>query len=137
MMDGKGIIVDDADAAGKKAFLLQDGKEENYHRLPFSMGVYNRTSRKSPLMIELKDGTIPQDGKFHWYKLGRCQIKPTTIVWMHWTWYIQTPIDGGFFTEGGDNSWDVNVSLKLIGNPYINGSTENGRVLVDSIILVK
>ena len=132
-----GDRVDDADAAGKKAILLPDGTEENYHRFPFSMGVYNRAKKAFLLKLDLKEEEIPQDGKFHWYKLGRCPIEPTAIVWAHWTWWFQTLIDGAFLAEGGDNSWDVNVSLKLTGKPYVKGSEAPAKVLIDSIILTK
>ena len=132
-----GDKVDDPDASGGKAVTFADGTSPNFHRIPFTMGVYNRTKRTFPLNMELKEAEIPQDGKYHWYKLGRCPIEATTVVWAHWSWRFQTLIDGAFETTDGDNTWDVNVSLKLTGKPYIKGSEEPPKVLIDKVILTK
>ena len=132
-----GNKVDDPDAASGKAVILPPGKNDKYHKLPFTMGVYNRTKRTFPLTVKLNEKDIPQDEKFHWYNLGRCPIEPTTIVWAHWSWYFQTLIDGAFPDEDGDNKWEVNVSLKLAGKPYVKDSETPVKVLVDSIILCK
>jgi len=133
--NSKNLTIDE-DAFGGRALKLQERDSKDYHRLPFTMGTYNRNDKKFMLNYSIPEAKIPQDGKYHWYEIGRCEILPGAYTWIHWTWLMQCYIDGAY-CEGEDNNWNVHVSLKLVGEPYVKGSKEKPQVLVDRIILVK
>lgn len=136
MLASRSKAVFDGDAYGGRALVLPERTSANYHRLPFTMGTYNRSKAKFMLNYSIPAEKIPQDGKYHWYDLGRCKIEPSAYVWIHWTWLLQFFVDGAY-TEGEDNMWNVHVSLKLDGPPYVQDSKNKPAVMVDRIILIK
>ena len=135
--DWHGTAVVDEDSPMKMVRMLNNENTENFHRLPFQMGIYNKRKNLFQTTVKLDADQIPQDGKFHWHKLGRFEIMPTSILWTHWTWKLQMPLDGAYLGEGADNTWDIYVSMKLTGKPYIKGSEEPAKVLMEAILLVK
>ncbi len=129
--------VTDPDGVGGKAGILPDNEtRDDYHARPFNLGIYNRTQKKILVNRTIPQEDIPQDGKFHLVHLGRFDIEPTTIVWVHWSWLISIGIDTTYLPEA-DNQWDVYVSIKLVGPPYQKGSLEKPQVLVDRVLLVR
>ncbi len=129
--------VPDPDGVGGKAAILPDNEtREDYHTRPFNLGIYNRAQKKILVSRTIPQEEIPQDGKFHLIHLGRFDIEPTAIVWVHWSWLISIGIDTAYLPEA-DNQWDVYVSVKLAGSPYQRDSQEKPRVLVDRILLVR
>ena len=130
-------IVEDADGVAGKACLLLGGEnEKDYHRLPFSMGIYCQATKSDMVSKSLPAEEIPQDGKFHLYPLGKHTIEPTMIVWVHWTWLISIFIDTAYL-PGANNAWDVYASVKLAGPPYQKNSKAPAQVLVDRVLLVR
>ena len=57
-------------------------------------------------------------------------------VWIHWTWNMQCFVDDVYRADE-DNMWDIYVSLKLQGSPYVEGSEKPAKVFVDRVVLVK
>ena len=135
--DWHGTAVIDNDSPMKNVRMLNNEKTENFHRLPFQMGIYNKRKQLFQTTVKLGADEIPQDGKFHWHKLGRFEVMPTSILWTHWTWKLQMPLDAAYLGEGEDNTWDIYVSMKLTGKPYIKGSEDPAKVLMEAILLVK
>ncbi len=135
--DWHGSAVIDEDSPSKHVRMLDNEKGDDFHKLPFQMGIYNKRKHLFQATVKLGADEIPQDGKFHWLKIGRYEIMPTSILWTHWTWKLQMPLDGAYLGEGKDNKWDIYVSMKLTGKPYIKGSEEPAKVLMDAILLVK
>jgi hypothetical protein len=130
-------VVADPDGVGGKAFLLPPNESRtDYHTRPFNLGVYNRVQAKTLANRTIPPEEICQDGRFHLYHLGRLDIKPATIVWVHWTWLISILVDSAYLPNA-DNEWDVYASIKLVGNPYQKDSSDNPQVLVDRILLVR
>ena len=134
--DSKKIVEDADGVAGKACLLLGGENEKEYHRLPFSMGIYCQAKKNDMVSKSITPEEIPQDGKFHLYPLGKHTIEPTTLLWVHWTWLISIFIDTAYL-PGANNEWSVYASVKLVGQPYQKDSKEPAKVLVDRVLLVR
>ena len=100
------------------------------------MGVHASDLKKPLCKFKLQENEIPQDEKYHLYHLGRASVTPRTLIWFHWTWLIQVNISSVYIADS-DNEWDVYVSLKLTGEPYVKGSKSEAGVYCDRVILAK
>ena len=126
-------IVPDPDAAGGMAARYLG--EPGHHRRPAAFGVYNGRRRVFGPSVTLKDP--PQDQKYHWYKIGRFPVENGVLVWAHWTWWITVNLNRAHNPAATDNTYDVWISLKLVGPAYVKGATGPDAVMVDRVILVK
>ena len=129
-------LIDDPDAYMGHATKLISSTLPDYHRLPFKMGIYCVDPAKFITNLSIPEDKIPQDEKYHWYYLGRFEIMPKTYVWFHWTWRLQQYIES-VYVKDGDNFWNVHVSVKLTGEPYVKGSKEPPSVRLDRVVLTK
>ena len=129
-------LINDADAYMGHAKKLSPSQSQDYHKLPFKMGLYCKDSNKFITNYSIAEADIPQDEKYHWYDLGRFEILPNTYLWLHWTWRLQHYVDSVYIKDG-DNFWNVSVSVKLTGEPYVKGSKSEPQVLLDRVILTK
>ncbi|MBO4344831.1 MAG: DUF4838 domain-containing protein, partial [Victivallales bacterium] len=134
--------VADDDAPSKYPMMLKNENSkflnmdiDKFHRLPFELGIYNNRQELFQMNMTIKAEDIPQDGKYHWIHLGKVKIMPTSFIWCHWSWHLQMPLDA--VCIGGDSTWDVHAAIKLTGKPYVKDSTDDGKVFLDSVILVK
>lgn len=130
------IVIDPDGLAGKAILLPSDASNNDYHKLPFNMGVYCRSTKKIVAYKLIPAEDIPQDGKFHLYPLGKHEIESRSIFWAHWTWLISIPLET-ISTPGQSNEWEVFASVKLVGPPYQKDSKEPTQVLVDRVLLVR
>ena len=90
--------------------------------------------------IALKPEEIPQDGKYHLFKIGRINVKQGTAVWAYEDGRLGVPVDRLFVPDTQDtkiNDWDAYVSLKVRGPAYVKGSTETNGIWMDRVLLVK
>ena len=130
------MLIDDPEAFGGRTAMLEKSKRDNYYRIPHEMGVHASDTKQKLARLKLEEKDIPQDEKYHLYHFGRVTITPMTKVWFHWTWLIYANIGGNFIPDG-NNEWDVYVSLKLTGEPYVKGSQTETGVYCDRVILAK
>ena len=134
-------LVADADAVCGMAYHvpseklnLKKDKKTSAHPLPFEFGLYNWQDRKVKSAPALKRKAIPQDEKYHWYKVGREIITPALYAWFHWSWQVQVHMRGiGIVPE----EMDVWASIKFTGPSYVKGSKKKDDVFVDRVILVR
>ncbi|MFA7158954.1 MAG: hypothetical protein WC299_06575, partial [Kiritimatiellia bacterium] len=105
--------------------------------------------------ITLKPEEIPQDGKYHLYKIGRVEIKPSTTVipgaknmmtrpgttvWALEGRKLGVCVDRLYdaaATNAEANTWNAYISLKVKGPAFVKGSTETNGVWMDRVLLVK
>ena len=101
--------------------------------LPFKMGFYSiRLRTGSGLEFQKED--IPQDEKFHLYKIGRVLVLAPLYIYFDKTWRLQTNLPSiGILGEVRD----IWISIKFQGKPWVEGSQKPGMVLFDRILLVK
>jgi hypothetical protein len=126
----------DPDAAGGMAIRLgkesPDGPAD--HGKPLTIGIYDVTNKIMGPEVTIKKEDIPQDGKYHWYKVGTYPISERTYVWTGY-WLIQIYLNKAFFPPLVRNM-EVNVSMKVLGPAYVEGSKDENSISVDRVILV-
>jgi len=125
-------IVADPDAAGGRAqrFVGQDKD----HREPLAFGITTGPT------VSLNPQEVPQDGKYHLFKIGRKTIKKGMVVWGHASYNLGVKLDWPGIGEAQGpkaNTWDVYISLKVKGPAYVRGSTDRNEVWMDRVLLVK
>lgn len=126
---GKAQIVKDPDAVCGTAFKNRQIK----HQLPFVMGIYySPTKRGQNLHFTAAD--IPQDEKFHLYKVGNELITRPLYIYYDYSWTFRTWLPHiGIIPE----KRDVWVSIKFTGPLYVKGSKSPNAILFDRVLLVK
>lgn len=130
------LVRPDKDAAFGHALQLPHSNHKDWYRIPFYMSVYDSRAGRVPTKLEIQADKIPQDGKFHLYSLGKHVIKPGMKVLIHWSNRISIKLD--FAYASGDNApYEVFVSLKLDGAPYVKGSTKPADIKVDRVLLCR
>ncbi|OGV34404.1 MAG: hypothetical protein A2020_05010 [Lentisphaerae bacterium GWF2_45_14] len=128
-------ITDDKDACGGKALKLVNVKKiENFFGGPLEVYVYNTTLKKRVLSANIQRSEIIADGKYHWYDLGKVSITPGSILMLHRTSHLQTPLDKAV---NPNPEWNLQLSLKFSGPAYITGSKEEDAIWLDRIVLTK
>ena len=117
-------------------YYVHNGKKVKFHQLPFTAGVYNDLSHRSGPAFRLDGKDIPQDEKYHLYKMGKYPFVKGSRIWMHWAWALSFwPRNA--YTETIDYPYDVYISLKFTGPSYVKGSEQKDAVYVDRIILAR
>jgi hypothetical protein len=109
------------------------GEEEAYKK-PLCFGV----SGKAPIFLKPED--IPQDGKYHVFKIGKINVREGTTVWALDGKKIGVNVDRLFVEDAKDgkvNEWNAYISLKIKGPAYVKGSTDANGVWMDRVLLVK
>ncbi|MBU0608831.1 MAG: DUF4838 domain-containing protein, partial [Armatimonadetes bacterium] len=138
-----GVIVADPEAAGGKALRLGNTGAEAHDTDPV-FGLYDQQRKEHGPTLTIPRADVPQDGKYHLYKVGRWRMLPGTRLWGHRSWLVGClDIGDACAAHGADpgpnaTDWEVWVSAKFTGPAYVRGSTdkENGYYL-DRVVLVK
>ena len=109
-------IVADPDAAGGKT-AVPGAKHTNED---VGCGIYDTRTRKYLIRgASLPLDAVPQDGKYHWYYVGRCRLTSEPLLYLHRGWLLQLPLSDSF---GGpeicDNDVAVYISLKVTDKMY-------------------
>lgn len=130
-------LVEDPDAIGGKAVEIVDidVKDRKFHTLPFTGGLYNgKATAKVGPSICLEE--VPQDERYHLYRIGNWSLTNGAKVWLHWTWWFQfNPRDSYMATP--DYPCDVFVSIKFTGPSYVKGSARPDGIFVDRVITAR
>jgi hypothetical protein len=132
---GRQTFVEDSEAAGGMAAAFVEDKEKpDEHKKPLTFGVTGGAT------ITLKPEDVPQDGKYHVFKIGRTNVKKGTTAWAHASRRMGVNVDRLVVADAKDpkvNDWDVFISLKVRGPDYVKGSTEAGGLWLDRVLLVR
>ena len=141
-------VVDDADSIQGKALRLNDQRAEfvginrimpGEHRFVTTEFVLGNHKAEGKVRTVLK--SIPQDEKYHWYRIpGSIELKSPCYFWGH-GWAIQANVSNWYtLTDGNpmDNMWDqVWFSAKFTGPAYVAGSTKENAIFVDMVCVVR
>lgn len=130
---GRQNFVPDAEAAGGMAVAFA-GEGADAHKKPLSFGVTGGPT------ITLQPEQVPQDGKFHVFKIGRTRVKKGTTVWAHAGNRMGVNVDRLLVADAKaptSNDWDAYISLKVKGPDYVKGSTDSNGLWIDRVVLVK
>lgn len=129
-------VVTDPDAAGGKA-LQYLGESPKDHERPLGFGVYDGPRRAFGPSVTLKGADVPQDERYHWYKIGCFAVTDGTRLWAHWTWLLSVPLDQVYDPADADHQRDIWVSLKVTGPAYVKDSKQPNTVSIDRVIVVR
>jgi len=130
---GRQNFVPDAEAAGGMAAAFV-ADSDDAHKQPLAFGVAGGAT------LTLKPEEVPQDGKYHVFKIGRIRVKKGTTVWAHASKRMGVNVDRLAVAETNDpsvNDWDAYISLKVTGPDYVKGSTDATGLWMDRVVLVR
>ena len=106
---GRQNFVEDAEAAGGMAAAFV-ADSDDAHKQPLTFGVTGGAT------VTLQPEEVPQDGKYHVFKIGRTRVKKGTTVWAHASRRMGVNVDRLVVAEAKDpsvNDWDASISLKV------------------------
>lgn len=130
------LIRHDKDAAFGNALELPPRTQSNWFKMPFEMGIYDFSKREHITQLKIPADKLHKDGKYHLYSLGKFKLGQGWQVWVHWSWLLSMKTDFAY-SDGDSREWEIFVSMKLDGKPFVKNSNKAGRVLVDRILLVR
>jgi len=130
---GRQKFVADPDAAGGMAAAFIPKGDDDYQK-PLSFGVTGGAT------LTLKPEEVPQDGKYHLFKIGRVRVTKGTTVWAHASKRMGVDVDR-LVVAGANarnaNDWVAYISLKVKGPDYVKGSTDANGLWMDRVLLVR
>lgn len=145
----KSEIVNDPDSITGKT-LISRGKDASWHgvgkmiqatpavRVPAMKFALANIGAKGEVSTVLQK--VPQDEKYHWYKLkGTIDLHEKSYFWGH-SWAIQFKTDSVYVLSDGiadNNVWECWMSAKFTGPAYVAGSKKENAVSVDMIVLTR
>ena len=103
---------------------------------PLDFGVYDSKNKNS--LHRHFEGKIPQDEKYHWYRLGQFDLGQHSFVWGFF-WTVRCDLSNFHRVADGvenANVWDIWVSAKFTGPAYVPGSKKKNEVYWDQVMLV-
>ncbi len=126
---------DDPEAAGGRAIKAED---QTTGHSGFSFGYYVPKTKKFVQQIDpLPIDKIAQDGKYHYYKIGKVTLDETGFFHAHRSWTDQWFAEH-LYVPGGDNDYIAYISLKAVGPAYVKDSKEKtSAIWSDRVLLVK
>ena len=130
------LIRKDSDAAFGHALELPPRTQPNWFKMPFEMGIYDLNKREHIAKVEIPAAKLYKDGKYHLYSLGKFKLGQGWQIFIHWSWLITMKTDFAY-SDNDNREWEIFVSMKLDGKPFVKNSEKAGRVLVDRVLLVR
>jgi hypothetical protein len=140
---GKALVCRKAGHDLRKQKKDNESDEEHDYTKPFagglypnSFGIYSQNDKRSAATIKTD---VPQDEKYHWYKINAFDFGPNTFLWGFY-WYASVNLNSAFAAADGIpgyNVWETWISVKYTGPAYVKGSTQKNGVFLDRVILVK
>ncbi|MBQ9335772.1 MAG: DUF4838 domain-containing protein [Lentisphaeria bacterium] len=115
---------------------LLPGTKHGFRTTQFKWGNHKDSGRVALVLKE-----VPQDEKYHWFRIpGKLELKPVSYF-VGQGWAIQANTSQFFtLTDGNplDNTWDeVWFSAKFTGPAYVKGSTKENAIYVEAAVLVR
>lgn len=132
--------VDDPDAAGGKAIALKKHpKGKDLHSAKdFKFGVYCETTKKTLASRIIPKSALPQDEKYHFYRIGKITASKSMTVFAHNSWAMQQKFTRfGSSADARENILEVYLSIKFTGSAYVKNSAKEKGVFIDRIVFVK
>ena len=105
----------------------------------FRTTAFHMSSNKNKISLVLKK--VPQDEKYHWYRIpGKIVLDTKSNFWGH-GWGINARTNHWYTLTYGDlkdNTWEqIWFSAKFTGPAYVKGSKKDNAIYVDTVIAVR
>ena len=133
--------VEDKDSVTGSALCLSDlgalkKEDPAFHKKPLIFSLYDRISKKTLQRLTVKK--IPQDEKYHWYRLGKSRLSAKSLVILHWSWWLSSDASGTVFDPLEPGAlYETWVSVKLTGQDYVKNSSQPNAIRLDRIVFVE
>ena len=141
-------VVNDAESIHGKALKMSDPRPENqgankllskkykFYTTQFVLG-----NHKAPGRVELILKELPQDEKYHWFRIpGAIELRAVSYFWAH-AWAVQASTKHWYMLTDGnplDNTWDqVWFHAKFTGPAYVKGSKKENAFYIDMVAVVR
>ena len=115
--------------------LKQFGARNEYCSTAFFLDNLNLGGR-----VELKLDKVPQDEKYHWYRIpGTFDLKSRACFWGH-GWGIQMRVSHVYVLTDGvanNNLWQGWFRAKFTGPAYVKGSKQRNAIWIDLVALTR
>ena len=130
---GGARIVPDKAAHGGQAMRIKERRKAAI----LTFGVYDGSKKRHQKTIRLPKEKIPQDGKYHYYSVGKVKLGKSSFLWTHWSWNIQKGLSSLYDTSGLNNDVEIVLSIKVTGPAYIKGSPDKESFyFVDRVLIL-
>ena len=103
---------------------------------PNNFGIYSKSDKRSASLIKTD---VPQDEKYHWYKIKAFDFGPGSFLWGFY-WGLNVNLSSAYTAADGlpgFNIWETWLSVKYAGPAYVKDSKQKNGVFLDRVILVK
>ena len=139
-------IVKDPESIHGKALKAADPRPErhgagkkigkSYYTTQFVLG-----NHKAPGKIEVVLKQVPQDEKYHWFRIpGSIELRAVSYFWGQ-AWAIQAATKHWYvLTDGNplDNTWDQTwFHAKFTGPAYVKGSQKENAIYIDMVVVTR
>ncbi|OQA83171.1 MAG: hypothetical protein BWY31_02966 [Lentisphaerae bacterium ADurb.Bin242] len=136
-------VADDPESITGKA-LKSAHKDPSYHGVnamikatdTITVGATRFTVENVSLILK----SVPQDEKYHWYRLPKpVELTSRSYFWGH-SWAIQVILSHLYVPADGlekNNLWDVWFSAKFTGPAWVKDSKQENAIWVDMVVLTR
>jgi len=133
------IVTDPAACQGKALRLINLGHRTPMHGVkPFDMGIYDRAARRTVALKQWENSTLPNDEKYHWFRLPGVKMPAAPQFFAHWTWVL-SPVSNSLLAASvtPGKVYDIWYSLKFEGPAYAPGSKRENAIFADRLLFVE
>lgn len=133
-------LIDDPDSVYGKAVSLGKETPSKTKNGCTKFGVWDQERKCQLSSVELKNESLPQDEKYHIIRVGKFPLRNASpYFWGSNSWQIQCVLEEFFEPTASmkENTYDVYMSVKFTGHPYVKDSVKEERIAVDAIFLVQ
>jgi hypothetical protein len=130
-------MVKDPESPTGSACKLKDNPPKLHSgRLEFS--IYDRVGKKYLLCKKLAREDLPQDEKYHWYKVGKTKLTARTQLIFHPSWILSQRCSNAVYDPLEPNAeYEFYASVKVTGPAYVNGSKKDNAVYLDRVVFLE
>ncbi|MGO8747410.1 MAG: DUF4838 domain-containing protein [Thermoguttaceae bacterium] len=126
----------DAESGITDRLELSDAEMQKY-KLPMPCGAYDPARKRGLASASIKAEDVPGSG-YHWYKLDKIPITPSSYVYFFWSWIIQFPIEAAVDPNHPDWKYEVWARIKFEGPGFPHGRPgQKNAICVERVVLVK
>ena len=131
----------DKDSVTGSAICLSDLsaiKKSNpkFHQQPVRFSLFDRVTQKTLISHRVKN--IPQDEKYHWYRIGTSVLSRDNRIILHGSWWLTQSVGSTVFDPLEPNAkYEIWVSVKLTGKDYVKTSKKQSAIWLDRIVFVE
>jgi hypothetical protein len=116
---------------------LADAEIQKY-KLPMPWGAYDPARKRGRLAsASIRPEDVPGPG-YHWHRLGKVAVTPSSYVYFFWSWIIQFPVEAAVDPKHSGQQYEVWARIKFEGPGFPHGMPgQKNAICVERVVLVK